>query len=99
MTTTADVTEMLSALAGNTMTLQDAVAWVRARQFEYALEFMCGDIPLALCATRTALVAACNQRRRASVASVPASRPRFTCPRCGEHRDTNVSGHCDDCEG
>lgn len=22
----------------------------------------------------------------------------FTCPRCGEHRDTTVSGQCDDCE-
>jgi len=28
----------------------------------------------------------------------PESRPRFTCPRCGEHRDTTISGHCDDCE-
>ena len=24
--------------------------------------------------------------------------PRFTCPRCGEHRDTTRRGHCDDCE-
>ncbi len=23
---------------------------------------------------------------------------RFTCRRCGEHRDTTVRGHCDDCE-
>ena len=22
----------------------------------------------------------------------------YTCPRCGDHRDTTVSGHCDDCE-
>lgn len=25
--------------------------------------------------------------------------PRFTCRRCGEHRDTTLQGHCDDCEG
>jgi len=24
--------------------------------------------------------------------------PRFTCPRCGDHRDTTLRGHCDDCE-
>ena len=24
--------------------------------------------------------------------------PRFTCRRCGEHRDTTIPGHCDDCE-
>jgi hypothetical protein len=23
---------------------------------------------------------------------------QFTCPRCGEHRDTTIAGHCDDCE-
>lgn len=28
----------------------------------------------------------------------PTRRPRFTCRRCGEHRDSNLRGHCDDCE-
>ncbi len=23
--------------------------------------------------------------------------PRFTCPNCGGHRDTTISGRCDDC--
>ena len=23
---------------------------------------------------------------------------RFTCRQCGEHRDTTLQGHCDDCE-
>jgi len=27
-----------------------------------------------------------------------ATRPRYTCPRCGGHRDTTIRGHCDDCE-
>ena len=31
-------------------------------------------------------------------AHIAAHAPRFTCPRCGEHRDTTVRGHCDDCE-
>jgi hypothetical protein len=26
------------------------------------------------------------------------ARPRFTCRRCGENRDTTLQGHCDDCE-
>ena len=90
---------MLSALARNELTMADAVAWVRARRFEYALEFMCDEVPLALQATRQELVAACNPRRRAPALSMATSSPRFTCPRCGEHRDTNVRGHCDDCEG
>ena len=24
--------------------------------------------------------------------------PAFTCRRCGEHRDTTIAGHCDDCD-
>ena len=24
--------------------------------------------------------------------------PRFTCRRCGDHRDTTISGRCDDCD-
>lgn len=24
--------------------------------------------------------------------------PTFTCPTCGEHRDTTLRGHCDDCD-
>jgi len=34
--------------------------------------------------------------RQAQIDATPA--PRFTCRRCGEHRDTTVPGHCDDCE-
>ena len=28
----------------------------------------------------------------------PPTHYRFTCPKCGEHRDTTIPGHCDDCE-
>ena len=27
-----------------------------------------------------------------------ARQERFTCRQCGEHRDTALQGHCDDCE-
>ncbi len=30
--------------------------------------------------------------------AVVAPEPRFTCRVCGSHRDTTISGHCDDCE-
>lgn len=43
----------------------------------------------------TARQAAASASRPARVAP-PA--PRFTCHRCGEHRDTTRRGHCDDCD-
>lgn len=40
-----------------------------------------------------------GRRRYYASLSRPATTPkRFTCRRCGEHRDTTVRGHCDDCE-
>lgn len=42
-----------------------------------------------------------ERRDRAQAASRPRytpPTPRYTCPRCGEHRDGNCPGHCDDCE-
>jgi hypothetical protein len=66
----------------------------RGQQVEFCPNWrVCGHhvgAPLA----RVANTAATPTR---SVRTVPA--PRFTCPRCGEHRDTTVRGHCDDCEG
>jgi len=43
-------------------------------------------------ATRQAGTAARFQELQARMA------PRFTCRRCGDHRDTTFRGHCDDCE-
>jgi hypothetical protein len=39
----------------------------------------------------------------ASLADYPQQRygrtgSTFTCSRCGDHRDTTLAGHCDDCE-
>ncbi|HUI31181.1 MAG TPA: hypothetical protein VLX91_13295 [Candidatus Acidoferrales bacterium] len=39
-----------------------------------------------------------GQIRVIAVAPQAIHQPRFTCPKCGEHRDTTRRGHCDDCE-
>jgi hypothetical protein len=39
------------------------------------------------------------QAWRARRAAAARTAPRqYTCPACGDHRDTTFAGHCDDCE-
>ena len=103
MTEITTINEMLDRTARGQMTLDEAVQMVRDRKWQGIQDFQSWEWPgHADLATINEDVLWPLQRifrdePAKSIARQP-ERYRFTCPKCGDHRDTTIPGHCDDCE-